>query len=612
MDCGGEPASGCEKLAAPAAVQHPGRERPFRQEVLDSPVRLVRPCRPSKAGGAPPKEAESLWGMALEDLQHDPMEQVVSALVKQQSVLQCIAQQQEELREMLQQQSEALDQKFADLMQGAVPTPVSSESPVLSAAVAEKEEEAVTIEVDAAPASRVHSHHKMFASTASVPGAEAPEDKEQKMASAWVKRAMESHVFDVVVGALILLNFAVFFAELELKGHAAGHKLGLNGGGIEWSEVHGGFLLTEQCFCVAYILELALRLFLLGGSYFRDWLNVCDASVILISTVDSFIITPVADFKSDSIKSLSLLRIVRISRALRVLRFLRLLRVVAVFSALRVLVRTIRMSVDSLMWSMVLVALIILSAAMFLVQMNLGVLEDVDRDKALRDWIYMHYGTAGRASYTMFEATFSAKWATHLARPLIEDVSPWFSLFWILYTVIVNFAIIRVIAALFLKQTMAVAAIDAERMAVENMKAREKIVVTLHEIFRLGDSTSDGTIDRSEFKIMMKNPQVLKQFERLELEFNEVWMLFELLCEDDGVADADEFLCGCMRLKTNAKTVDMIHLMHQQVVTKRSIDALTRGVEQINTVLHPSGLCKAPPKRGSAGAGARQHVTEAG
>jgi len=223
---------------------------------------------------------------------------------------------------------------------------------------------------------------------------------------------------------------------------------------------------------------------------------------------------------------------------------------------------------------------------MFLVQMNLGVLEDVDRDKALRDWIYMHYGTAGRASYTMFEATFSAKWATHLARPLIEDVSPWFSLFWILYTVVVNFAIIRIIAALFLKQTMAVAAIDAERMAMENMKAKEKILATIREIFNLGDTSSDGTIDRSEFRRMMENPQVLKLFENLELEFNEVWMLFELLCEDDGVADAEEFISGCMRLKTNAKTVDMIHLMHQQVVTKRSVDTLTRGVEQINTVLH--------------------------
>uniref|UniRef100_A0A7S4QYN5 EF-hand domain-containing protein n=1 Tax=Alexandrium monilatum TaxID=311494 RepID=A0A7S4QYN5_9DINO len=223
---------------------------------------------------------------------------------------------------------------------------------------------------------------------------------------------------------------------------------------------------------------------------------------------------------------------------------------------------------------------------MFMVQMNLSVLEDVNRDKALRDWVYIHYGTAGRASYTMFEATFSAKWATHLARPLIEDVSPWFSLFWILYTVVVNFAIIRIIAALFLKQTMAVAAIDAERMAMENMKAKEKILATIREIFNLGDTSSDGTIDRSEFRRMMENPQVLKLFENLELEFNEVWMLFELLCEDDGVADAEEFISGCMRLKTNAKTVDMIHLMHQQVVTKRSVDTLTRGVEQINTVLH--------------------------
>ena len=39
-----------------------------------------------------------------------------------------------------------------------------------------------------------------------------------------------------------------------------------------------------------------------------------------------------------------------------------------------------------------------------------------------------------------------------------------------LYTVIVNFAVMRVIAALFLKTTMAMASVDAERMMMAKLK----------------------------------------------------------------------------------------------------------------------------------------------
>merc|ERR1712157_251669 len=97
-------------------------------------------------------------------------------------------------------------------------------------------------------------------------------------------------------------------------------------------------------------------------------------------------------------------------------------------------------------------------------------------------WVFKHYGSAARATLSMFEATFTAKW-TLLSRPLIDEVSPWFAVFWVLYIICINFAVLKVVGALFLKQTMAVASLDAERVNLEKMKERDKHLELLREVF---------------------------------------------------------------------------------------------------------------------------------
>eukprot|EP00418_Pyrodinium_bahamense_P023839 CAMPEP_0179132258 /NCGR_PEP_ID=MMETSP0796-20121207/62854_1 /TAXON_ID=73915 /ORGANISM="Pyrodinium bahamense, Strain pbaha01" /LENGTH=52 /DNA_ID=CAMNT_0020831197 /DNA_START=1 /DNA_END=155 /DNA_ORIENTATION=+ len=52
----------------------------------------------------------------------------------------------------------------------------------------------------------------------------------------------------------------------------------------------------------------------------------------------------------------------------------------------------------------------------------------------------------------MFEATFSGCWPTY-ARPLIERVSVWYAAFFILYVTIVVFSTVRIVSALFLRDT---------------------------------------------------------------------------------------------------------------------------------------------------------------
>merc|ERR1712139_358197 len=93
---------------------------------------------------------------------------------------------------------------------------------------------------------------------------------------------------------------------------------------------------------------------------------------------------------------------------------------------------------------------------------------------------------------------------------------------WVPYIVCVNFTVMRVVAALFLKQTMTVAAIDEERIAMEKMKQKERFAHELHEIFTEADTSGDGSISRAEFENMLENEHVLQHFAELDLEIDEV------------------------------------------------------------------------------------------
>merc|ERR1711920_463846 len=147
----------------------------------------------------------------------------------------------------------------------------------------------------------------------------------------------------------------------------------------------------------------------------------------------------------------------------------------------------------------------------------------------------------------MFEVTFSGGWPA-TARVLVEEISGFWALWWIIYITLVWFAVIRVISALFLKQTMSVANIDAEKMAVDKMREKETIAKQLYDIFVSADTSGDGLICRDEFEAMIVKHDVVRYFEKLELEVFEVVALFEMVSEDDGVADYEEFLQGAFHL----------------------------------------------------------------
>ena len=143
-----------------------------------------------------------------------------------------------------------------------------------------------------------------------------------------------------------------------------------------------------------------------------------------------------------------------------------------------------------------------MSSSIFLGQVMSGFIADEANSLPTRKKYYEKFGTTARAMYTMFEVTFSGGWPS-TARPMIEQVSPWFAVWWVLYTTLVWFAVVRVMSALFLKQTMNVAANDAEQIALAKTREKETFVKILQDIFQEADCSGDGIITQDEFDVMI-------------------------------------------------------------------------------------------------------------
>jgi voltage-gated sodium channel len=380
------------------------------------------------------------------------------------------------------------------------------------------------------------------------------------------------------MGAVILINMVAMAIHLQWKGYAVAYTLGIRGDDREFNRVEIAFDASEKFFNSVYLVELIMRVWAFRKKFFKSTFNILDGVIVLGTCTVSFILDPLHSSAMLNFSSL------RVMRALRIFRILKVVRFAEYLGEMRVLVRTLLLSMRGLEWSVVLLFGIILAGAILMVQLTFAYLEDERVELEQREWLYEMFGTTARSLYTMFESTFTGGWRFY-SRPCIMNVSLAFSFFWVPYVICINFAVMRVIAALFLKQTMAVAAVDEERAAMEKLKEKEKFALELRAVFAEADESNDGSISTEEFNRMMRNPRIVAHFEKLDLEADEVSALFGVLSEDDGEADYEEFLDAALKMKSSARTIDTVQIMHHQLRTQRCIEFIAARLGGENKML---------------------------
>eukprot|EP00438_Fugacium_kawagutii_P007475 Skav230100 [mRNA] locus=scaffold283:90303:92893:- [translate_table: standard] len=113
-----------------------------------------------------------------------------------------------------------------------------------------------------------------------------------------------------------------------------------------------------------------------------------------------------------------------------------------ILSSLQLLTKCLTASIDMLFWTFCLLTFMQCVAGLVASTLCRGFLMDDSNDLGKRKEIFLYYGTFTRSLLTMFEVLF-ANWSPP-CRLLVDNVSEWFTVFFLFYRCVIGFAVLNV------------------------------------------------------------------------------------------------------------------------------------------------------------------------
>lgn len=332
--------------------------------------------------------------------------------------------------------------------------------------------------------------------------------------------------------------------------------------GEPWPDV---FFACSCIFTAIFTVELVIRLLAFRWGFFgRDklWWSCVD-SVLVVSALletgiqilvrlDSY---PGIGHVGDA-SALRLLRILRITRILRTLRMTRLVRFIA---SLRTLVASIWATLQSLMWALLLLVIIIYTVAIVLTQVTTEHLSEVESDDVLNNF----WGNLPLAMLTLFKSIAGGVSWHDVVEPL--SFSPWLVGIFTMYIFFTYFAVLNVITGVFCQSAIETVAQDPDLGAQAVLNKRKSYTEKLQGLFGSVDRDGSGQITISELETLLSDEHMQAYLAAMGVEVDDAWSMFKLIDADEsGSIDVDEFVNGVIRLQGNAKSVDMQTMLDSQ------------------------------------------------
>lgn len=321
-------------------------------------------------------------------------------------------------------------------------------------------------------------------------------------------------------------------------------------------------------FCVVFAMELLLRLLAEGRLFFigeeRFW-NLLDVVLTSFSVVD-IVLNRIAKAQNLAVTGGSLLRMSRF------VRLFRLVRVMKQFSSLRLVVFAILGSMTSLFWCFFLVAFLIYIFAVLVLYAAVQHFESAGTqvDDALTSEVKYYYGGVYKTMSALFMAISGGLDWAELLSP-ITDMSVYYGPIFIAYIFFMYFGVLNVVVSAFVATTADVASRDIEAVVRLEIEKVGTYMRKARQFFREADLDRSGTLSWEEFESHLQHPKVKAYFQTLDLDVTQAHIVFELLDVDgSNQVTVDEFLEGCMRLKGQARSVDvnMLLLLHKKLNAK--------------------------------------------
>eukprot|EP00928_Gymnodinium_smaydae_P072304 TRINITY_DN55685_c0_g2_i1.p1 TRINITY_DN55685_c0_g2~~TRINITY_DN55685_c0_g2_i1.p1 ORF type:complete len:528 (-),score=45.95 TRINITY_DN55685_c0_g2_i1:10-1593(-) len=387
--------------------------------------------------------------------------------------------------------------------------------------------------------------------------------------------AFVSHnYFELLVATMIVVNALVMCVEVELHGQSIGSALGYPKYTLTDIEaqraLEKSFLACNTVFGFVFAIEMCLKLLAYGMQYFRVFWHCVDVvcNIVFLMDMVASVLVPV---------NASSLRLIRLCRLLRLAKFIGVLERMEI---LHTLTTALRGMGQILFWAMVLLSVMLMTCALLLTQLlhtsyfgdpNAHVMSSDEVDKARK--LFQYFGTFERCLLSMFELTL-ANWPP-VARLLFEDVSQWFFPASIVHKLVIGFAVIGVINAIILQETMKVAATDDTIMFRQKKRQSTRMRKKLQIMFNALDKDGDGALSLPEFLAITDQPEILYWLQAMNIRTDSLTKLFRYVDKDNsGTISVDEFVTRIPQASELPRMCDMLEL--QRIIDEDSCQRNSR------------------------------------
>jgi len=182
---------------------------------------------------------------------------------------------------------------------------------------------------------------------------------------------------------------------------------------------------------------------------------------------------------------------------------------------------------------------------------------DVETSNEMKEW----FGGIYPAMVTFYMAiTGGADWSDPVR--VLKKIHPLYEPLFIFYIFFMCFGVLNVVVGAFVATSNQIAADDREAMIKYETERLGRYTERIKGFFKDADVDKSGTLSWEEFRAHLHDPKVKAYFQSLELDVSQAHVLFELLDADgSNQVTVDEFLDGCLRLKGQARSIDLNMLL---------------------------------------------------
>lgn len=314
------------------------------------------------------------------------------------------------------------------------------------------------------------------------------------------------------------------------------------------SDKHDVYDSFEVAFLVFYTLEILLRIVVLRVQFFIGSENGWNIFELLL--VVSSMQTQVGTGSSN----LSYTRAMRMFKVLKVLRVVRLMRD---FRELRLILDSLMGSVKSLVWSIVLILAINFMFGMCFVRAVTYAFADPDVSEAAKDNMHEYWGSLSKSILSLYWATTGGNDWGDISDCLWHAGSIYYIIF-CFYIGVFLFVIMNSLTSLFVDSVMQYAESDEHEMIQDKLMRKAEYMSKLVSLFRELDKSGQGEITLEDFREHLEDPRIEAFGASMDVETSDLERCFRVLtAEGHRTVDMESFVVGCIRMKGNARSIDM-------------------------------------------------------